>query len=305
VDPGRIARVEDPFGRAAELLAARSALALPYPPTFHPLTAQDPGMTRAVDGSSAVLVDTGAVWVVAYRAHAVTWPGPPSLPSEVEVRAFLSSEASTELETHYTSLGLEPPGRVASAEQAAELLRGAAESRVASQAIRAAQPDELLLLDGALERLPSHAAALVDPLIEQAEARGVVLLGISKRSALEAGGVPLLPRLHRDGQATGGPWYSPLPGHARAHACLLHPRAPHAYRVDGDASALGRLVELARDAVYLGYPYPLAVAHNAVAITASTKERLRHRLEDGVRLRGGAAAQLLLDPHAMLDRNVP
>src|SRR5688572_7762533 len=61
---------------AAGLLARRAGRPL-HPVEFRPIAvASPPPRCLAADGSSAVLVDNGAAWVVAVRAVAVAWPGP-------------------------------------------------------------------------------------------------------------------------------------------------------------------------------------------------------------------------------------
>ena len=92
-----------------------------------------------------------------------------------------------------------------------------------------------------------------------------------------------------------------------AHVAQLHPRAAHAFRVDvTEEAALADLLPLSRDAVYTGYPYPLALAHNAVAISQRQTRNLLARLGDEVRKQGGEGAwELLADFHAILDSNAP
>jgi hypothetical protein len=85
----------------------------------------------------------------------------------------------------------------------------------------------------------------------------------------------------------------------------LHPRSRHTFRIDGTPEDCARLVPLARDAVYVGYPYPLAKAHNAVALTAAHIAELRAHLEAELRRQGKGATLLADDFHAVLDRSVP
>src|ERR1051325_10755525 len=58
---------------AADLLAQRAARP-PRPVEFRPFApANSAPPCAAVDGSSAVLVDNGSAWVIAYRAASVPW----------------------------------------------------------------------------------------------------------------------------------------------------------------------------------------------------------------------------------------
>lgn len=297
----------DPFASAADLLKHRSGRPLPFTPDHRPLEAGPlPSRSVAVDGSHAVLVDNGAVWVVAVSAAAVPWnpDSPPPMPCEPAVHAAVPADAPQQVADAYAPLGLEPP-RVRSAEAYAEALRDLAELQAARDALEGMGGDDLLLVDGALENLAPGARRLADRLLEKGEATGVPVAGVAKRSRLDSGGVPLVSTLHARGPP--GAWSVAVPDYRLAHVARLHPDAPHAFRVDAtDAGSLSALVPLARDVVYLGYPYPLAVAHNTVALTGHRVHDLRSRLVEAVRVQAGPEAfRLLEDFHAVLDRNVP
>src|SRR5687768_2649200 len=192
---------------AAELLAQR-ARRPPHPVEFRPI-AVAPGTPQclAVDGSSAVLVDTGAAWVVAVRAAAVPWPGPAEPEPSPQVTATLPSEAQAAADRAFARLGLVGPA-VRSADAFAEALRGAAELEATLAAVAKAPPRTLLLLDGALHGLPPTAAALAARVVEAARARGLPVAGIAKRSGIEGSGLPLVPsRLAEAEQRdVAGPW---------------------------------------------------------------------------------------------------
>lgn len=294
---------------AARIVQERSGRDLSFVPEWRALTrSQDERpAVAAVDGSHAVLVDTGAVWVVATRATAVRWPGAihPEVP--VQISAAGPEEGKELVAAQYQARGLEPPP-VAGAESFAEALRSLAEFEATRDALANLPTGGLVLLDGALERLPKLAAALVERLLESAERHHVGLIGVAKRSRLESGGVPLVAALRRLGldAMPEKAWAVPVPDHTMAHVALLHPRSKHAFRVDTtDPAALADLLPLCQDAVYTGYPYPLAVAHNAVAISGAAARNLRARLGDEVRLHGGDAWHLVDDFHDVLDRNAP
>ena len=152
----------------------------------------------AVDGSHALLVDNGAVWVAAVRAAAVQWPGPP-VDVPMSVHATLAEQAQQGVDAAYHERGLDPPP-VRSADGWVEALRALAESDAADAALRALPEGSLLLLDGALERLPKAPAQLVDRLLEQAARRGIALVGVAKRSTAWTNGVP---RRRTDARAPG------------------------------------------------------------------------------------------------------
>ncbi|HEX2065811.1 MAG TPA: hypothetical protein VHI93_03265, partial [Candidatus Thermoplasmatota archaeon] len=201
----------------------------------------------------------------------------------------------------YLAHGLDPP-RAATATAWAEAWRALREFEAAQRAIANAPPGGMVLLDGALRGLPAGPQGMADHLAALAEGHGVHLLGVAKRSALDRDGASV-PHLHATGPA--GPWRVEVaPG---VHVAKLHSRAPHAFRIDAaEPGLLGALLPLSRDAAYPGYPYPLAVAHNRVALTAGAVVDLKGRLAAAARSAGGAAAaRLLADFHEVLDRGVP
>lgn len=297
------------FADAAQTLQEAATQKLPFLPSFEAFPDAKPGPCTAIDGSHAVLLDNGSVWIVAYRAAAVTWPGPRALPVEPIVVATTPQTAHARLADEYASLGGHDAGpvrvaRPAGADAFGQALRDAAEHRATLQVILAAKPGDLILIDGALHGLPEPAGSLARRILELAQERSVDVLAVAKRSGLEASGVPLIPALFAAGPDRT--WFTQVPGQTGVHVAKLHRRALAAYRIDGDANVLPRLIPLARDAAYLGYPYPLAVAHNTVALTQSAVHDLKMRLAEEVRIRGGsAAARLIVDAHEMLDRNVP
>lgn len=305
---GRVA-LDPLMHEAARLLGRRSRLPLPFDPVFTPLAPSEAPPVAAVDGSHTVLVDNGVVWVVAVRAVAAAWPDHDHGQAPATVRAVLPDEAADEVAHACTQRGLEPPVSVRSADAYAEALRELEELDQAVHAMRTLPRGGLVLWDGALERLPRGPAARAERLLEAAARHGVDLAGVAKRSRLNRDGVPLLPALHREGtgRMQDQAWSVRVPDYAMAHVAKLHPQAAQAFRVDATRpEVLGRLAPLCRDAVYLGYPYPLAAAHNAAVLTASEADLLRGRLQDAVRAEGGEAADALLrDFHDTLDRNVP
>ncbi|MGB1697233.1 MAG: DNA double-strand break repair nuclease NurA [Thermoplasmatota archaeon] len=285
------------FADAARVLESQSNRSLRFQPHFEPLAAREPGRVSAVDGSHAILVDNGAAWVVAVRADAVTWPGRP-IETPPAIHATAPADAEDAVAVLYEAHGLPRPV-IRSCDQYAEALRDLAEHEAALAALRTS-PD-LLLLDGALEHVAKAAQPMADRIRQRAAEAGVPVAGVSKRSRLHDEGLPLVTGLMR--QDPGGTWAVAVPDYQDTYVAKLHPRAPHAFRIDGDPAPL---VPLAKDAVYLGYPYPLALAHNHVCIAATEAHQLRAQLVNEVRVHAGPTAyKLLEDFHETLDRNVP
>jgi hypothetical protein len=259
---------------------------------FEPVSPLDPGPVAAVDGSHAVLVDNGAVWVAAVRAAATPWPGAPRAEVPVRLVAAAAADGPDQVARAYEAAGLLAP-TVRNAEAWAEAHRALAELDAAHAALDALPTGGLLLMDGALHQLPRGPQQAADRLLAQAGTRGVRVLGVAKRSGLLDPADPALAAAPRSA------WRLRLAD--GIHACRLHGAAPHVFRVDGDAADLGRLLPLSRDAVYAGYPYPLALAHNRVAIAQAHARELAAALD--ARLRSAGALRAIADFHEVLDRN--
>lgn len=292
--------VDDIRAAAAEL-ARIAAEPLPFTPHYKPVAAgPTPQNVVAVDGSSALLIQTGSVWVGAVRAEAVAWPNPAS-PVAPAPRILVTrpQDAANQVEAEYAQTGFEAP-RIAGAEGWLAAHQALAEWRAARQA--AAEKAPFLLLDGAIRGLPTSAQALADDVVRIAERRNVPLVAVAKRSAASDG---VVAKLWKAGPA--GPWTVDVPGEAGLRVAKLHARAPHAFRVDvagPGAELLEALVPLCKDAAYVGYPYPLALAHNRVALTMGRAAELKAALERELRRMGGGALALAADFHDVLDRNV-
>ncbi|MHB8634385.1 MAG: hypothetical protein ACYDBQ_10565 [Thermoplasmatota archaeon] len=280
------------FRQALGVLEAASRRPLPEL-AWRPLPkASQGGRYLAVDGSHAVLADTGPVWVVAVRAAATPWPGPLLGEAPPMVVGTLADDAQEWLDRRWSLAGLEAP-RAGSALAFAEAWRSIEEMEEARHALASGE-GELVLVDGALHGLPQGAQALADLLLEAADVAGARLCAVAKRTTL----------------ARPGAGRAAVPNREGVHLARLHAQATHTYRVDlggpeGDFERTWQdLVAASRDASYPGYPYPLAVAHNRVAFTGDRARALRYGLEDAARSRGGAIAALLADPHDILDRNL-
>lgn len=294
----------DEFVEVARRLGSQANRPLPFTPSFIPLaTSARPVPCVAVDGSHAVLVDNGALWVIAYRAAAVPWPNPPRAEVQPEVLAATPDEGQAHVAKLCARHGIEPP-RINSAESFAQAAREIAEHEATLQAIAKMPQDSLLLIDGAIRGLPPGPQALADRVLAAAGRHGLRVLAVSKRSGLTSGDVPIVPALAELGPKNA--WSVALPGYDGVFVARLHAKSQAVFRVDAQKQEdLNLLLPLSRDAVYTGYPYPLALAHNAVALTAGKVAELKARLDRAVRVTGGKAAGALSDFHAVLDRNVP
>ena len=299
-----------------------------HPDAFElsPIRARDPGVVWAVDGGSCLVADARSFSVVAYRAARVRFAGDSteiveSPPLEIvavseERIAEVAREALSEL------LG-EEPERIPDLPRPVDALREWAEWREVIRTVRGSAEGDLVLVDGSL-----HGGPLVPPVVvrrahREAVDRGVSLAGVVKASTLYWGRhAPLVTLLKRRGDRELGavPWAARIstdPVFGRLYVgeifvAHLAPTAPYAFRVDvarGPAEAadvLGRLVGLGRDPAFVGYPYPLARAHQAARVTGYAVADLRRAFRDALARTGLAEDDievLFQDFHVVLNRS--
>lgn len=283
-----------------------------------------PALVAAVDGSSRMLLDGGAFAVVALRAGRVVVRDAEEVlerEATLEVRLLEADSFIDEWSERYReATGRLPAEQPPDLQAALEWLRELAETEAALAALEALAtagaaesdaPGPLLLLDGALTSPHAPARDALRLVLDRADAVGVTVAAVAKRSSLARDGAPVLPALMRD--SPDGCWRTALDCDSlgRSGAVRLNPASEWAFRLDvagGDYDAVAAsLVALARDAVYPGYPWPLAQAHNLVIIDGDLTDALRQALQGAALEQGlapGAWDVLFSDYHEVLDRSV-
>ncbi len=324
----------DPVRAQLDAIAARLATHGSAPPgaEFVPLPpATPPALVAAVDGSSRMLLDGGAFAVVALRAgRVVVRDGEEAAAADsgevlereavLEVRLLEADSFADEWSERYReATGRLPAEQPPDLAAALEWLRELAETEAALAALEVLAiagaagsdaPGSLLLLDGALTSPHAPARDALRLVLDRADTAGVTVAAVAKRSSLARNGAPVLPGLMRD--SPDGCWRAPLDCDSlgRPGAVRLNPASEWAFRLDvagGDYGAVAAsLAALARDAVYPGYPWPLAQAHNLVIIDSDLTDALRQALQGAALEQGlapGAWDVLFSDYHAVLDRS--
>ncbi len=278
-----------------------------------------PALVAAVDGSSRMLLDGGAFAVVALRAGRVVVRDAEEVlerEAPLEVRLLEADTfADKWSECYREATGRLPSEQPPDLQAALEWLRELAETEAALAALEAlaiaGAPGSLLLLDGALTSPHAPARDALRLVLDRADAAGVTVAAVAKRSSLARDGAPVLPALMRD--SPDGCWRTALDcdGLGKSGAVRLNPASEWAFRLDvagGDyGTVAASLVALARDAVYPGYPWPLAQAHNLVLIDGDLTDALRQALQGAALEQGlapGAWDVLFSDYHEVLDRSV-
>jgi hypothetical protein len=291
-----------------------------------PLSPADPGTVWAVDGGSCVLADGRSFQVAAYRAARVRFTG--GMTDVVEsppltVRALSRDEMRRIHREQLESLDVEATGTTPEIPRPVDFLRECAEWQEVRRTLREADPGDLVLVDGSLHGSPLIPASVVRDTHDQALRRGVSLAGVVKASTLFWGrSAPLVTLLKRRGDRERGAsaWAARIstdPGFARLYVgdivvAHLAPTAPHAFRVDvarGPAppeEVLARLAGLAGDPAFVGYPYPLARAHQVARVSGYAVSDLRRFFRDALSRQGmpeDDIETLFQDFHEVLNRS--
>jgi hypothetical protein len=291
-----------------------------------PLSPVDPGRVWAVDGGSCLLADGRSFQVAGYRAARVRFAGGitdlvESAP--LQVRALSNAEMEPIARDALTELYGSAPERLPDLPRPVDALREWSEWGLAVRTVREAEPGDVVLVDGSLHGGPLVPPEVVRMVHGEAVARNVSLAGVVKASTLFWGrNAPLVTLLKRRGDREAGavPWAARIstnPTFARLYVgdifvAHLAPTAAHAFRVDvasGPASpqeVLARLAGCSEDAAFVGYPYPLARAHQAARVTGYAVADLRRSFRDALSTRGLSQDDievLFQDFHEILNRS--
>ncbi|HET6770725.1 MAG TPA: DNA double-strand break repair nuclease NurA [Actinomycetota bacterium] len=299
-----------------------------HPDSFElsPLSPVDTGTVWAVDGGSTLLADGRSFQVAAYRASRVRFRAgvtdlvqtPP-----LTVRAISAAEVQGIAREILTELCGAEPERIPELPRPVDALREWAEWAEVHRTIADAEAGDLLLVDGSL-----HGGPLVPPQVvrrahEEAVAKGVALAGVVKASTLFWGrNAPLVTLLKRRGDRELGtvPWAARIstdPVFGRLYVgeifvAHLAGTAAYAFRVDVARGptpveeVLARLCGAADDPAFVGYPYPLARAHQAARVTGYAVADLRRTFRDALSRQGMSEDDievLFQDFHDILNRS--
>lgn len=289
------------------------------------LARRDPGTVWAVDGGSCVVADGRSFSVSAYRVARVRFAdgltelvdSPP-----LEVLAVSGDRLARQAREALLELG-ESPDQLPDLPRPVDAFREWAEWREVQRTVSQASSGDLVLVDGSL-----HGGPLVPPGVARrvhAEAvdRNVSLAGVVKASTLYWGRhAPLVTLLKRRGDREIGraPWAARIstdPVFGRLYigeifVAHLAPTAPYAFRVDvahgpgPEGVVLERLAGLALDPAFVGYPYPLARAHQAARVTGYAVADVRRAFRDALGragMREDEIEVLFQDFHVVLNRS--
>ncbi|MDD1654714.1 MAG: DNA double-strand break repair nuclease NurA [Methanomicrobiales archaeon] len=279
--------------------------------SFHEAFPLQQGTVAAVDGSNALVVESGSFSVAAVRAAVCGFSdGSRAFRSVTPLRlATLGREAKDRsfADLYMECFGTEPETPVSDddPERAAAVLRDTLEYWVAQRTAERLAAGDLLILDGALRvSHASHDPVLIR-LMKTCAKRRVHLVAVTKRTAATWGdGFPLVPAvvLLAGSLSLTAPWFLPVDEtlldttrfsqwkHGALVIAALHPRSHLAFKIEvpapADLAEVRRIVSLlagwSDDGRVTGYPYPLLDAHRTARIRADAVQQVKNDLMAGM-----------------------
>lgn len=129
-----------------------------------------------------------------------------------------------------------------------------------------------------------NGIVLFDGCLKNMELKDDMVVGISKKSGLKYGNIPLLFLIKKYGDELlpNKCWYYKID--ENVYVVKLHPYSRFAFRLDYYGNdiehILSILLNFCNDISYLGYPYPLAEIHKMVKIEKEEIEYLKHSLQE-------------------------
>jgi hypothetical protein len=284
-----------------------------------------PGVVWAIDGGSCVVADGRSFQVVGHRAARVRFQDGSTAAIErpsLVVHAVSTEEMDRLARAALTELCGVEPERLPDLPRPVDALREWSEWSEVARTVDEAREGDLVLIDGSLHGGPLVPQTVVQRVHRRAVEQGVALAGVVKASTLYWGrNAPLVGLLKRRGdrEAPSSRWAARIstdPRFGRLYVgdvfvAHLAPTASFAFRIDvargplGANEVLGRVAALADDPAFVGYPYPLARAHQAARVTGYDVVDLRRAFRDALSGRGMAEDDievLFQDFHEVLNR---
>lgn len=289
-------------------------------------------MVAAVDGSSSIILDAGSFLVGAVRVASVSYRSPlesvePDV-SDMEI-FYITHENYREIYTkEYTDTYGAPPEPEVIPESFGDIvqrIRSMREIKTAHSLIKTMEEGDIIMTDGALKADIDTPKAFLQKLGDESLARGVTLLGVSKRSGLSFGHLPLMSLLRKKAVDLfpDREWLCSLHGSSlitenqlgSINLVSFNRLSDYVFRVDaypGDAltarpEVLSVLSAFSEDPGYLGYPFPLAQVHNASIIRRQEADALGYQIQEAGLAAGLSLTDweaLFMDFHDVLDRGV-
>lgn len=283
--------------------------------SFNPFKPEKNGFISAVDGSNAMVFDSGNFSLAAVRAAETGFShGIRQSRTVTPLSVFMigPEEVNPDFPLMFQEYFGILPGTPLSNEDpsdAASVLRDTLEYSIALKQAQSLQKDSLLLLDGALRVTHASHDAVLQETIRSAQRQEVLIAAVSKRtSATWGGGYPLLPSVAGLATRAGipAPWWVKVDDrtldrhqfdqwrHGDYYIAKLHPHARMPLKVELPVGTpdeiagctFARLAGMADDRRIPGYPFPLLDAHRAVVIDSTVLDRVRQDIIRGCTVQG-------------------
>ncbi|HOT03486.1 MAG TPA: DNA double-strand break repair nuclease NurA [Methanolinea sp.] len=274
---------------------------------FHSCTPVPSREVCGVDGSNALLLESGSMGVTVYRAAQSTFFDRERVKRSLSP-LFFSLIGPAEENEDFPGLYMEcfgqPPGSQLGNDdrtRTAGVLRDTLEFWVTQQMAHSLSSGAILLRDGPLR--VSHAShdPVLSGIARVCRDQKIDLVGVSKKtSATWGGGYPLLPSIAALADTFGipAPWWMRIDldmldhtqyaqwQHGQPYVVCLHRRARALIKVDlvfglhdqQVSEIMSRLAGCSGDGRVPGYPYPLLDAHRTVVLTSEIVEEARSDL---------------------------
>lgn len=254
------------------------------------------GRVCAIDGSNALILESGSLGIALFRAAQSTFFHQQRAGRSLSPIRFSLIGPGAENEDFpalYEECFGEAPGTPLGNEDRVKtsgVLRDTLEYWVMEQMAGTLHAEAILIRDGPLR--VSHAShdPVLTRIVETCAAREISLAGVSKRtSATWGGGYPLIPSLQGAADTIGivPPWWVRIDPsildhfqysqwrHGEMYIACLHPRARSPLKIElahdlpepKVQEIMGRLAACSGDGRIPGYPYPLLDAHRTVVLT--------------------------------------
>jgi len=282
---------------------------------IHPIRPRPAKIVSAIDGSNAIVAESGSFAIAAIRAAHTDFAGSARKARAITPLTVVSVGPEEESEDfkvlmndcfgNFPEKGL--PNN--DAERVSSILRDTLEYWIAQGRAATLPEGSLLLLDGSLRVTDQNHDPVLQKIIGTAEKRDVLLAAVTKRTrATWGGGHPLLPAVGGFVRDTGirSPWWIRIDEHLLDSAVYkrgrqgdlyvvsVHPMKNFPLKLELPRGTDERTVDAAMSAIAAcsddgripGYPYPLLDAHRTVVIDQTLTDQIRQDLMRGFSAQG-------------------
>lgn len=256
----------------------------------------------AVDGSNAMILESGSFSVAAIRAVSVAFKRGDRLftkTTPLRLPRISGAHVSDEYRRLYTEcFGAEPENPLEDEpSRAASVFRDTLEYWTANETMKELQEGDCLMLDGNLRTSHASHDPVLSDIVRDCGNRGIYLVSVSKRNSLTWNGYPLDIVLDAAASELGikPPWYIEVPEdlpdqrrheqwhRGKTYIIKMHPASGIVlkaeipkYADDEYAErAISACAEYSGDGRIPGYPYPLMEAHRECCITQEITDIIR------------------------------